>query len=128
MAAATDHPNLATTLESNDYLRVCAARHSELTTKLSGHAQNLVAAERAVANVKRKRALNYSTVCSIVKLRKVFRTVDAVSVILRFIVPEHYGILSSRVEHVLGIQPTPTARPASVYPRANSTKSRLDAV
>jgi len=39
------------------------------------------------------------------RLRAVFRTFEAVSVILRFIVPKEYGILSSPVEHVLGIQP-----------------------
>lgn len=39
------------------------------------------------------------------KLRAVFKTFDAVSVVLRFVVPEHYGILSTPVEHVLGIQP-----------------------
>jgi hypothetical protein len=40
------------------------------------------------------------------KLRAVFRTVDAASVILRFIMPREYGILSVPVEHVLGIQPS----------------------
>jgi hypothetical protein len=39
------------------------------------------------------------------KLRGVFKTYEAVSVVLRFVVPEHYGILSTPVEHVLGIQP-----------------------
>jgi hypothetical protein len=39
------------------------------------------------------------------RLRAVFRTFEAVSVILRFVVPKEYGILSSPVEHVLGIQP-----------------------
>ena len=39
------------------------------------------------------------------KLRGVFKTFEAVSVVLRFVVPEHYGILSTPVEHVLGIQP-----------------------
>lgn len=38
-------------------------------------------------------------------LRSVFRTFEAVSVILRFVVPKHYGILSTPVEHVLGIPP-----------------------
>ena len=38
------------------------------------------------------------------KLRGVFKTFEAVSVVLRFVVPEHYGILSTPVEHVLGIQ------------------------
>jgi len=40
------------------------------------------------------------------RLRKVFKTTDAVSVILRFIRPDHYGIISAPVEHVLGIQPS----------------------
>lgn len=40
------------------------------------------------------------------KLRTVFRTFEAVSVILRFLVPKHYGILSTPVEHLLGIQPS----------------------
>lgn len=39
------------------------------------------------------------------KLRGVFKTFEAVSVILRFVVPKHYGILSTPVEHLLGIQP-----------------------
>lgn len=39
------------------------------------------------------------------KLRAVFKTFDAVSVVLRFVIPEHYGILSTPVEYVLGIQP-----------------------
>lgn len=39
------------------------------------------------------------------KLRGVFRTFEAVSVVLRFVVPEHYGILSTPVEYVLGSQP-----------------------
>lgn len=39
------------------------------------------------------------------KLRAVFKTFEAVSVILRFLVPKHYGILSAPVEHLLGIQP-----------------------
>lgn len=39
------------------------------------------------------------------RLRTVFRTFEAVSVILRFVIPKEYGILSSPVEHVLGIQP-----------------------
>lgn len=39
------------------------------------------------------------------KLRTVFKTFESVSVVLRFVVPEHYGILSTPVEHVLGIQP-----------------------
>lgn len=39
------------------------------------------------------------------KLRGVFKSFEAVSVVLRFVVPEHYGILSTPVEHVLGIQP-----------------------
>lgn len=41
------------------------------------------------------------------KLREVFKTFEAVSVILRFLVPAHYGILSTPVEHLLGIQPSP---------------------
>lgn len=41
------------------------------------------------------------------KLRVVFKTFESVSVVLRFVVPEHYGILSTPVEHVLGIQPAP---------------------
>lgn len=40
------------------------------------------------------------------KLRSVFKTTDAVSVILRFVAPREYGILSAPVEHVLGIQPS----------------------
>ena len=40
------------------------------------------------------------------KLRSVFKTTDAVSVILRFVAPRDYGILSAPVEHVLGIQPS----------------------
>ena len=40
------------------------------------------------------------------KLRGVFKTFEAVSVILRFLVPVHYGILSTPVEHLLGIQPS----------------------
>jgi hypothetical protein len=40
------------------------------------------------------------------KLRGVFKTFETVSVVLRFVVPEHYGILSTPVEHVLGIQPS----------------------
>lgn len=39
------------------------------------------------------------------QLRGVFRTFEGVSVILRFLVPKHYGILSTPVEHLLGIQP-----------------------
>lgn len=39
------------------------------------------------------------------KLRGVFKTFEATSVVLRFVIPEHYGILSTPVEHVLGIQP-----------------------
>jgi hypothetical protein len=39
------------------------------------------------------------------KLRGVFKTFEAVSVVLRFVVPEEYGILSTPVEHLLGIQP-----------------------
>lgn len=34
-----------------------------------------------------------------------FRTFEAVSVILRFVIPKHYGILSTPVEFVLGIPP-----------------------
>ena len=41
------------------------------------------------------------------RLRQVFKTFEAVSVILRFLVPRHYGILSTPVEHLLGIQPAP---------------------
>jgi hypothetical protein len=40
------------------------------------------------------------------QLRGVFKTFEAVSVILRFLVPAHYGILSTPVEHLLGIQPS----------------------
>lgn len=40
------------------------------------------------------------------KLRRVFKTFEAVSVVLRFVVPRHYGILSTPVEHLLGIQPS----------------------
>ena len=43
------------------------------------------------------------------KLMSVFRTVEAVSVILRFLVPKDYGILSGPVEHVLGTQPSTTS-------------------
>lgn len=39
------------------------------------------------------------------KLRGVFKTFEATSVVLRFVVPEEYGILSTPVEHLLGIQP-----------------------
>jgi len=41
------------------------------------------------------------------RLRRVFKTFEAVSVVLRFVVPQHYGILSTPVEHLLGIQPSP---------------------
>ena len=40
------------------------------------------------------------------QLRVVLKTTDAVSVILRFVGPRDYGILSAPVEHVLGIQPS----------------------
>ena len=131
-----------------DYLHTCAARHRELTEKLSGKPQDLDAIERAVASARSRRCLGYETVQAIVespnfaagqrfwnwpsraeieeglageqidfwnlpkneravikKLRSVFRTFEAVSVILRFLVPKHYGILSTPVEHLLGIQP-----------------------
>lgn len=133
-----------------DYLHVCASRHRELTEKLTGKPQDLDAIERAVAGVRSKRALTYTTVQAIVespnfaagqkfwtwpsraeieaalhgqeidlwnlpknekallkKLRGVFKTFEAVSVILRFLVPKQYGILSTPVEHLLGIQPAP---------------------
>lgn len=132
-----------------DYLHVCASRHRELTEKLSKRPQDLDAIERAVAGVRSKRALTYSTIQAIVEspnfaagksfwawpprddierelkdkpidlwnlpknektqlkqLRSVFKTFEAVSVILRFLVPAHYGILSTPVEHLLGIQPS----------------------
>ncbi len=41
------------------------------------------------------------------QLRSVFKTFDAVSVILRFLVPVHYGILSTPVENLLGLLPPP---------------------
>ena len=131
-----------------DYLHVCAARHQELTEKLTGKPQDLDAIERAVADVRSKRGLSYDTVAAIAQspnfaagqrfwswpsraeveeglngqdinlwhlpkneraiikqLRSVFRTFEAVSVILRFVVPKHYGILSTPVEYVLGIPP-----------------------
>lgn len=136
------------TMARADYLHTCAARHRELTEKLTGKPQDVDALERAVAGVKSKRALTYATVQTIVesphfaagqrfwnwppkaeiekglhgqeidlwnlpkneraeirKLRTVFKTFEAVSVILRFLVPKHYGILSTPVEHLLGIQP-----------------------
>jgi hypothetical protein len=40
------------------------------------------------------------------KLRTVFKTFEAVSVVLRFVAPEHYGILSTPVENLLGVQPS----------------------
>jgi hypothetical protein len=131
-----------------DYLHMCAARHRELTEKLSGKPQDLDALEKAVARARSQRTLTYATVQAIVespnfaagrrfwswptraeieadldgqeidlwnlpkneravlkKLRSVFKTFEAVSVILRFLVPKHYGILSTPVEHLLGIQP-----------------------
>ena len=133
---------------SDDYLHVCAARHAELTSKLSGTVQDSAAVEAAVARVRSSGALTYETVRTIIesthfsagrqfwtwpseaeieaglagetfdlwhlpkhetailkRLRAVFRTFEAVSVILRFVIPKEYGILSSPVEHVLGIQP-----------------------
>ena len=39
------------------------------------------------------------------QLLDIFRQVELVSVILRFVVPEHYGIISPPVENVLGIGP-----------------------
>ena len=131
-----------------DYLHTCAARHRELTEKLTGKPQDLEAIERAVASVRSKRAITYDAVKAIVespnfaagtrfwswptreeieaglhgqeidlwnlpknervvlkKLRAVFKTFEAVSVILRFLVPKHYGILSTPAEYLLGIQP-----------------------
>ena len=41
------------------------------------------------------------------QLLDVFRQIEIVSVILRFVVPEHYGIISPPVESVLGISPFP---------------------
>jgi len=133
---------------SDDYLHVCAERHAELTSKLSGTVQDSEAVEKAVAGVRSRGALTYETVRTIIestnfsagrqfwtwppkeemeaglagetfdlwhlpknetailkRLRAVFRNFEAVSVILRFVVPKEYGILSSPVEHVLGIQP-----------------------
>lgn len=132
----------------DDYLHVCAGRYAELTSKLSGKAQDSEAVEKAVAGVRSRGALTYDTVRTIIesthfsagrqfwtwppeaeieaglagetfdlwhlpknetailkRLRGVFRTFEAVSVILRFVIPKEYGILSSPVEHVLGIQP-----------------------
>ncbi len=132
----------------DDYLHVCAARHAELTSKLSGKVQDADAVEKAVARVRSSGALTYETVRTIIesthfsagrqfwtwppqaeieaglagetfdlwhlpknetailkRLRAVFRTFEAVSVILRFVIPKEYGILSSPVEHALGIQP-----------------------
>ena len=133
---------------ANDYLHTCAQRHGELVARLSGHADNLEAVERAVARAKSSRTLPYSVIATIVesphfgagkrfwqwptkaeleaamegqtldlwnlpkneravlkKLRGVLKTFDTASVVLRFVVPKHYGILSSPVEHALGIQP-----------------------
>jgi hypothetical protein len=42
----------------------------------------------------------------VTRLRSVFKTTDAVSVILRFVAPREYGIQSEPVEHMLGIQPS----------------------
>ena len=42
---------------------------------------------------------------AISSLLRIFRQIEPVSVILRFIVPEHYGILSPPVEKILGIGP-----------------------
>ena len=42
-------------------------------------------------------------------LRTVFKSIEAISVILRFVVPEHYGILSVHVESLLGVRPSPTS-------------------
>lgn len=50
-----------------DYLHVCAARHRELTEKLTGQPQDLDAIERAVAKVRSKRTLTYETVRAIVE-------------------------------------------------------------
>ncbi len=131
-----------------DYLHTCAQRHGELVARLSGHADNLEAVERAVARARSSRTLTYAVITAIVesphfsagkrfwqwptkaeieaamagetldlwnlpknekavlkKLRSIFKTFDAASVVLRFVVPKHYGILSSPVEHALGIQP-----------------------
>ena len=41
------------------------------------------------------------------ELLDVFRQIELVSVILRFIVPEHYGIISPPVENILGVGPFP---------------------
>ena len=40
-------------------------------------------------------------------LLEVFRQIELVSVVLRFIVPEHFGIMSPPVENLLGIGPSP---------------------
>ena len=42
---------------------------------------------------------------AIVGLYRIFRQIEPVSVILRFVAPKHYGILSPPVEQVLGIGP-----------------------
>ena len=42
---------------------------------------------------------------AISKLLAVFRQIELVSVILRFIVPEHFGILSPPVEKIIGLGP-----------------------
>ncbi|MSO83339.1 MAG: hypothetical protein EXQ53_08605 [Acidobacteria bacterium] len=44
------------------------------------------------------------------ELLRVFKSVEAVSVILRFIWPEHYGILSAPVEHLLGTRSAESSR------------------
>ena len=44
-----------------DYLHTCAARHRELTEKLTGKPQDLAAIEKAVVGARSKRALNYET-------------------------------------------------------------------
>lgn len=47
---------------------------------------------------------------AIATLLDVFRQIEPASVVLRFIVPEHYGILSPPVETVLGLGPYPRRR------------------
>lgn len=42
-------------------------------------------------------------------LRTAFKSIEAASVLLRFIVPEHYGILSAPVERVLGVRAATSA-------------------
>ena len=52
-----------------DYLHICARRHGELVERLSGHADDLDAVERAVAGVRSSRALTYDAIRAIVESR-----------------------------------------------------------